>query len=107
MYIIVNLDLKMSSGKIASQVGHAVSKMIRNNIKSPIIRSWVDKGEAKIVLKSTEKELYQILDKYPKITYGIYDAGITQVKGDSLTCVGLIPIGEHEVPLDILRLKLL
>lgn len=30
MYIIINDDLKMQKGKIASQVGHAVQQLIEN-----------------------------------------------------------------------------
>lgn len=116
MIIIVNNDLHMSKGKIAAQSAHAILAMYRfvksNNIN---IRNWENSGEKIIVLKSTEKELKQILNEYSEHIikdntlnfFPIYDAGKTEVEPNSLTIIASAPITNDKIPDWINRLKLL
>lgn len=75
-YYIVNMDLKMSKGKIAAQVSHVAMKLGR---KYGIIgRSIVLKGHGAIL-----RELMM----HPNVKC-VVDAGLTEVPKGSLTCVG-------------------
>jgi len=97
MYIFVNMDLKMGTGKIASQVGHVVGEMVhriltRHDISDEIKRVyniWRRTGQRKIVVKANYDQLVEIM-KLPE-SIEIIDAGRTQIKPDSLTVVGCYP----------------
>ena len=100
MYLFVNNDLKMGTGKIAAQVGHVVldiGEHILNNKKSDEFKryqEWKKTGKAKIVLKATEQDLLT-LAQLPESKY-ILDAGRTQIKSGSLTVVGFFPNSHPE-----------
>ncbi len=106
MYLIVNNSLNMNKGKIASQVGHAVSMIVRRLEKSPTTdyKNWLNDGEAKIVLKA-DSTILQSLRKY-KNTVSVIDAGLTQIEEGSLTVVGFYPCKDCDVPDVIKTLKL-
>lgn len=107
MYIIVNKDLKMGTGKIAGQVGHCVAKLTRKleNKKTESYKEWVKTAEAKIILKSTEKQMLELLDKYNCVE--VRDAGKTQIPENSLTVIGFEPMRNSEVPDEVIEMKLL
>lgn len=103
MYIIVNNDLKMEKGKIASQVGHVVgiiTEEIMRGVTGAVTHEkmedyqlytrWSKIGYKKIVLKGTEAELKELIDTEKKCRY-IIDAGKTQIAPNSLTVVGFFP----------------
>jgi PTH2 family peptidyl-tRNA hydrolase len=100
VYIIVNTDLNMSKGKTISQACHAIAAITRLNEKnkSRIYSEWINNGEPIIVLKSSENQINQLLHTNSKskgLKYvEIYDAGLTQVKADSLTCIAFHPTTE-------------
>ncbi len=100
MYIFVNEDLKMSKGKIASQVGHVVLMMVEhvlNNKKSEEFikyKEWKMNGQPKIILKATEQDLLMLKD-LPESKY-VIDAGKTQIQAGSLTVVGFLPNCHNE-----------
>lgn len=75
-YYIVNMDLKMSRGKIAAQVSHVAMKVGKKH--GIIGRSIVLKGHGTIL---------RALMKYPNVEF-VVDAGLTEVPKGSLTCVG-------------------
>ena len=101
MYILVNSDLNMSKGKIASQVGHVVGeiteKIIRKSYESNKIIpdcysrfvKWKNSGNAKIILKATQEQIITMIDE-PESIY-IIDSGKTEIKSNSLTCIGFYP----------------
>ncbi len=103
MYIIINNDLNMNKGKIASQVGHVVQHMIENILESYYLsKKCTDKynsyikwksGSKKIVLKTTHNNLLNLIQNYD--CEPIYDAGKTQVEENSLTCVGFYPSNKN------------
>lgn len=109
MYILVNSDLKMSSGKIAAQVGH-VCHMMARKISEIETRSLIGRngkslqkpnecvrfsewekysGSKKIVLKATQKEMEEMKDADDCVY--VIDAGLTQVPENSLTAMGFYP----------------
>lgn len=108
MYILVNSDLSMGKGKIAGQVGHVISHIIRKleNCKNKTsYNKWIRKGEPKIILKSTENEMEKLYEKYSSISHKIYDMGKTQIKENSFTVLGFYP--SDYIPDELLEMKLL
>jgi len=95
MYIIVNNDLGMSKGKIASQVGHVVEKITQLVLLSQIsyqtYKDYCNSGHKKIILKGDEKTLRYFLEHHSKTCIQIIDAGLTEIPPDSLTVIGFMP----------------
>lgn len=106
MYILVNTDLKMGTGKIAGQVGHVVGLITEHIITSAKTKTncpnheeiedyeyfvnWCNKSMyTKVILKATRAEL-DIL-KTEKKCIAVYDAGRTQIPANNLTVVGFFP----------------
>ncbi|MGN6346661.1 MAG: aminoacyl-tRNA hydrolase [Candidatus Nitrosocosmicus sp.] len=92
--VVIRKDLGMGCGKIASQVGHACSSVVYNNIN--IISNWINHGnQKKAVLKvNSEKELIDLIKKAKDLkilTTIIRDAGKTQIEPNTLTCCGFGP----------------
>jgi PTH2 family peptidyl-tRNA hydrolase len=117
-YLIINDDLKMSKGKIASQSAHAILDvhrfMLSNGMEN---KAWTNHGEKIVVLRASEVIIRQLVAEYgePIINkkkdklnvFPIYDAGRTEVDPGSLTVLATTPITDSSKP-DILRiLKLL
>lgn len=100
MYILVNKSLKLSCGKVASQVGHAVEKITMKTHRETSYKSYIANGSPKIVLSvPTEEKFIEILDqtkKYQKIY--IIDEGLTQCPKNSVTVVGYYLINENNIP---------
>jgi len=91
--IIVNKDLKMSTGKIISQTSHLFSELYSKLRKVKSFKKWKEEGQAKIVLKGSEEQIIEILKTEKQnddiLVLSIFDAGRTQIKSGSLTCIGL------------------
>lgn len=131
MYIIVNNDLAMGKGKIIAQCCHGVCDVIRQlhtEKNDEIYRSWLKNGQKKIVLKATQKQLIALLDEFNIFKsngstsngsssnkniwchiwcHAVYDAGLTQIPENSLTCVVFRPLAPDQIPNIIHSLKLL
>ncbi|ARF11981.1 peptidyl-tRNA hydrolase [Klosneuvirus KNV1] len=112
-YLIVNSDLNMGKGKIASQIGHCVNEITERIIisayeskKPPEYYStymkWKMHGSAKIVLKASGEKLQELMKLDHCIP--VYDAGKTQIEAGSLTCIGFYPSSEIGVLLKDLKL---
>jgi peptidyl-tRNA hydrolase len=119
MYFLVNVDLKMGSGKIAGQVGHAACEWTRRleralkleeSIPNAMVehyRVWLANHEPKIVLKSSADLMKTMLREYPSKCIPIYDLGRTQVAPMSMTVVAFAPAPPDQLPKEISGLKLL
>ena len=107
MYIIINSDLKLSTGKLCAQVGHAVQDVVigcRGNKKR--WNSYKNNGCAKIVLKADQQTSDELLEcSYKKFI--VTDAGKTECLEGTITAIGFAPLFENEVPDIIKGLKLL
>jgi PTH2 family peptidyl-tRNA hydrolase len=115
-YIIVNNDLHMSKGKIASQSAHAILNVYRFMANNSINKvQWEQTGEKIIVLKASYNEIKQILSDYEERIPGqnklnvfpVYDAGKTEVAEGSLTVLATTPITDDIKPDLLKQLKLL
>lgn len=100
MYIVINNDLNMQKGKIASQVGHVVGLITEEIIRKGYetlkpseqyltYMKW-RKDCTKIVLKAATEELYELI-KHPEARYFVDTGNTTQVDPNSLTVVGFAP----------------
>lgn len=110
MYLFVNNDLGMGKGKIAGQVGHAVQHLMKTLIRfpTPAYIEWDNALSRKIVLKATQKELEELIDKWSKVDMTVvYDAGRTQIPSGSMTVVGFAPKYLRDVPPEWKSFKLL
>lgn len=88
MYILVNQDVEINKGKLAGQVGHAVSSyMYKNhNEKKDLIDEYMNNDQKKIVLSCPQSTL----EKLEKNGYiSVRDKGWTDLEPDTLTCVNL------------------
>ena len=103
MYILVNDDLKMGKGKIASQVGHVVGliteEIIRKSYEMTKIPDcylryiqWKNNGHTKIILKASCDQITSFIGQSESVY--IIDAGKTQIAPDSLTVIGFYPSAE-------------
>jgi len=117
MYILVNTNLKMSKGKIASQCCHSLGLATRILERyKPIpgyYEDWLKNGEPIIILGTTQEELEKLIEQYPPNNIEDYwcvhirDKGRTQVKQNSLTAVAFRPIVRSSVPQIFKNFKLL
>jgi len=110
--IVVRKDLGMKPGKIAAQSAHAsLEALEKAKKKNPEkVKEWRETGMEKVILKVTsEKELLEIFMAAKKElpTALIKDAGRTQVKAGSATCIGIGPAEENKIDKYTGRLKLL
>ena len=116
-YLIVNDDLKMSKGKIASQCAHAILDVHRFMMKSEKVRNetWEHNGEKIVALKASSTNIHdlmkeygdRILDKKKLNVFPVYDAGRTEVVAGSLTVLATSPITDDIKPEILKSLKLL
>ncbi|MFH1544881.1 MAG: aminoacyl-tRNA hydrolase [archaeon] len=102
----------MARGKTASQAAHAsVEAMDKtNSVHSDWVREWKEKGMEKVVLKvSSFRELMDVFQRAKKAlpTILIRDAGRTQIKQGSITCIAIGPAPEKEIDEFTGNLKLL
>ena len=106
--IVVRKDLKLGKGKLASQVAHAA---IMAADKSKLKEKWEREGQKKVVVWcQNSEELFLIYKKV--IDNGIAaalvaDAGLTQLKAGTKTCLGIGPAPEEKIDQITGNLKLL
>jgi PTH2 family peptidyl-tRNA hydrolase len=111
--IIVRKDIKMGTGKLAAQVGHAavMSYLETTKVNNKIAEEWLNTGGKKIVLKvENEESLRKLFGafKYKKIPCAlITDAGLTQLPPGTVTALGVGPWATRELNPLTSMLKLL
>ncbi|KAL8101647.1 uncharacterized protein LOC141686652 [Apium graveolens] len=97
MVLVVRQDLKMGSGKIASQCAHAATGLYSELIQSQraLVRQWEHCGQAKIVVTcKNQQEMNKLKEMAENIglpTYVVADAGRTQVSSGSKTVLAIGP----------------
>ena len=107
MYILVNEDVKISKGKLAGQVGHAVAAMFYNQYKLtgellPVTVEYMSSFQKKIILYAPEEKLLE----FEKEGYiAIRDKGWTQLKPNTLTCVNLGIFNFNHFPVEFEFIK--
>ncbi|KAK8550451.1 hypothetical protein V6N13_118969 [Hibiscus sabdariffa] len=97
MVLVVRQDLKMKSGKIASQCAHAATGMYAELMHSDrsLLRQWEDCGQPKIVVTCrNQQEMNKLREAAESIglpTFVVADAGRTQVSAGSKTVLAVGP----------------
>ncbi len=94
--IVVRTDLKMGKGKIASQAAHA-SVAALAKVTTAAFNAWNVEGMKKVVLRvGSRKELMQLYNKAKKKfpVAIVKDAGLTQVRRGTPTCIAIGPVDE-------------
>ncbi len=108
--IIIRTDLKMSKGKLSSQVAHASLEAYKKTAEDAR-REWESEGQKKVVLKvSGETELLEIFMSAKKAKLPaalIHDAGKTQLEPGTATCIAIGPGEDGAIDKIAGRLKLL
>jgi peptidyl-tRNA hydrolase, PTH2 family len=111
--IVVRKDLRMGTGKIAAQVGHAAVLGVEESRKSnkSWLKGWFNEGQPKIVVKvnslddlikvQTEAETLRI----PVVI--VQDRGLTQIPNGTVTCVCIGPAPSYIIDKVTSELKLL
>ncbi|RLG74594.1 MAG: peptidyl-tRNA hydrolase [Thermoprotei archaeon] len=95
--IVVRQDLEMGKGKLAVQVAHAAVEgyIEASKYKPEWVEEWLKQGQKKVIVKvSSLEELTNIFNearKHKLPTCIIRDAGKTQLKPGTITCVALGP----------------
>ncbi|AES73870.1 peptidyl-tRNA hydrolase 2, mitochondrial isoform X1 [Medicago truncatula] len=97
MVLVVRQDLKMKSGKIASQCAHAATGMYAELMRSnrSLLRQWEQCGQPKIVVTcKNQQEMNKLTEAAESIglpTFVVSDAGRTQVSAGSKTVLAVGP----------------
>lgn len=101
--IVVRVDLGMSKGKLASQVGHAAVSAAEKARKSRWRwwNLWIKEGQMKVVLKvNSSTELEKLCKKANKLDLPcelIIDRGLTEIAPGTITCIGIGPAPTDKV----------
>lgn len=108
--ILVRQDLKLTKGKMSAQVSHASVEALLKSHKDDVIK-WREQGMKKAVLKiADEKELLEYKRKAEDaglVTALITDAGHTQLKPGTITCLGIGPDKAEKIDKITGQLKLI
>ncbi|MBI4919101.1 peptidyl-tRNA hydrolase [archaeon] len=108
--ILVVQELNLSKGKLAAQVAHASVEAVLIS-DSELVEDWRSQGMKKSVLKVKDKqELFNYKDKAKReglVTAVISDAGRTELKPGTVTCMAIGPDEELKIDKVTGELKLL
>eukprot|EP00928_Gymnodinium_smaydae_P009593 TRINITY_DN13599_c0_g1_i1.p2 TRINITY_DN13599_c0_g1~~TRINITY_DN13599_c0_g1_i1.p2 ORF type:complete len:199 (-),score=39.78 TRINITY_DN13599_c0_g1_i1:311-907(-) len=102
--VVARTDLKMSPGKLAAQVGHAVHEAVMFAVRGEgqtRLAAWEDDGAKIVVLQADgEKELRELRDSaraQAVAVASVRDAGRTEVDEDTWTVLAVGPDEETRV----------
>ena len=110
MYIVVNRGLKMSKGKLGSQIVHGIIPMIErlNKDKNREYLLWKSSGEKIVIVGGSEHEMVNLLELYEGgkeyFCYDVIDEGRTEVRRNSMTVLVFNP--SEKIPSEVRGLKL-
>ena len=106
--IVVRKDLKLGKGKLIAQACHA---SLSAADKSKFKADWQEKGQKKIVVWCENIQELAMLCKKAKDkglpVFLVQDAGLTQLKPGTKTCLGIGPAQENKIDEITGNLKLL
>ena len=111
--IFVRKDLRMGTGKLAAQVGHAavLGAEESRKLNKLWLRSWFNEGQPKIVVKvNSLEELLQVQRDAEELripSVMVQDRGLTQIPTGTLTCIGIGPAPSDIIDKVTSELKLL
>jgi len=101
LVVVINRDLKMSTGKVISQFGHAIDGIHEILMdQQDLLEIWRETGSGKIVVKGTHEDIFNAYKKAKALGllyYRVYDAGKTQIAPGSNTCIAIGPATKEEL----------
>ena len=103
-YIVVNVDLKMSAGKIATQVGHVCGMCAEKQSQTHKYEVWKQLHDFKKITLAGHQKTLESLEKQG--FFAVRDKGYTEIPENSLTAVSLGIMTRKEASLFIKRLQL-
>ena len=107
--ILVRKDLKLSPGKLSAQVSHASVEAVLKSDKEKV-NEWRNFSKKVILKVKDEKELLnfkKLADKEKLVTALIKDAGWTEVKPGTITCLAIGPDEDEKIDKITGKLKIL
>lgn len=107
MYIVVNKEIKISPGKLAAQVAHSAVKASEEGRETECWEKWYCGSYTKIILKASEFEMKELMNKYFEQVVFTRDEGRTEIPKGSLTTLAFIPMPRGKAPPELSKLKLL
>ena len=97
MYFVVNKDLKMGKGKIASQVAHGCMDATLASLQNKTFLAYANSQfHRKIVLKVDQKG-FEKAKKIPLKKWIVTDTGLTQVDPDTETVIAFEPTKDYSL----------
>lgn len=108
--IVIRKDIKMGKGKMIAHCIHAAIGAMQK-ADEDVVDAWNEEGGKKVVLKI--KDLKSLNDVYKKAKaaevslFLVRDAGLTQLKKGTATCVGIGPDDSKKIDRITGKLKLL
>ena len=97
MVLVTRADLKLSSGKLAAQAGHAsvACALTARKIAPRILEQWMSNGARKVVCQASNldalKRLYGEAREFELVAEMITDAGHTEIPPGTITMLGIGP----------------
>lgn len=113
LVVLVRKDIKMGTGKIAAQVGHAAVEcaLYAEKKDKKSFDAWFGCGQAKVVLKVDNlDDLKRYMSEARSVglhTAMITDAGRTQIEPGTITCLGIGPAPVSDIDRVTGELKML
>ncbi len=109
-WFVMRLDLPMSQGKFAVQVGHGVDMIHMTGAKNPFYETWLSAtggNRRKVVLRAKSLDdivkLQAECDAFGMITTLIRDAGLTEFGGPTVTGMVICPHDDANIPASLKR----
>ena len=108
--IVLRKDLKLGLGKAVSQACHASLGAMKKTDRR-IVKKWENAGSKKVILKINSLRSLNVIRKKAVSAklphFVVRDAGLTQIKKGTVTCVGIGPAEEKKIDKITKNLKLL
>lgn len=110
MYFLVRSDLRMSKGKVAAQVGHAVQDLLFRTPR-PVVDRYHRDHSPKVCLRVADLEDLEEAARECRekgiAHHLVIDTGLTQVAPETPTVLGIGPVDRERVRSVIGQFKLL
>lgn len=101
--VCVREDLRMSAGKVAAQVGHAIHALCRDCPLSEALEAWEDEDNGSTIVCLAVPDLTEIQRIQEQATtlsiptFPIFDAGRTEVESGTCTVMAVGPATNEEL----------
>lgn len=101
--VCVREDLRMSAGKVAAQVGHAIHALCRDCPLGEALDAWEDEDNGSTIVCLAVPDMTDIIRIQEQATtlsiptFPVYDAGRTEVESGTCTVMAVGPATNEEL----------